>query len=88
MARFVFTMKLPSVKGHMVQEVIGEYQAGSLTEIYNHILKGQKWFLVDQMYTYQERDGRRVWERRGQILLNSDLCGKIKVFVENEADKT
>ncbi len=85
MARFVFTMTVPTFKGNLVQQVIGEYKASSLTEIYQHITRGQKWFLVMRLYQESGPQGK-IWKDRAEILVNADWCGMITEFVERNDD--
>lgn len=85
--RFVFTLNLPTFKNNLVQEVVGEYPAKTLHEIRAHIAAGQTWFLVEQFYiTGDNGGGRKEWKSRGEILLNTAVIGKIKMFVENDRD--
>lgn len=85
--RFVFTMAVATFKGNPVQEVIGDYPASSLQEIYAHIQKGQRWFLVEQLYHRRGDRGETVWTSNGSRLLHARWIGMIKLFKESEADR-
>ena len=77
--RFVFTMNLPTRKNDLVQEIIGEYQATSLQQIYEHIHRGQKFLLITTFYQTGDK-----WEPREEMLINVNMIGRVKLFKEND----
>lgn len=80
--RFVFTLNLPSRQNNLVQEIIGEYEATSLTEIYAHIHRGQRFLLITTYYQNGDK-----WVEREKMLINVSMVGRIKLFKENDRDR-
>lgn len=76
--RFVFTMPMASFKNNLVQEIIAEFKVDGLNQLLAH-LDHCKWGIQVEQF-YQDKG---KWVSRGPLLINKDLIGKVKVFVED-----
>ena len=83
--RFVFTMNLPSYKGNLVQQVIGDHDSKSLESLCD-TLNNEGFITVAQYYNVIHRNGEREWQYKGQMILNTDHIGKVQEFVAKDAE--
>lgn len=74
--RFLVTMNMPSYSGNLVHQMIVDHNANSLEE-FTAILKEEDFIIVEEMYK-NPNDGS--YYSRGDILLNHQYIGKVKVF--------
>ena len=83
--RFVFTMNLPSYKGNLIQQVIGDHDAKSIESLCD-TLNSDGFIIVNQYYNIVHRNGEREWQFKGPMILNTDHVGKVQVFIEKDAE--
>jgi hypothetical protein len=76
MARFVFTMNMPSKGGNIVHQVIGDHDCSSVEEMCDH-LNSNDFILIREFY----RDGPDSAHGRfvGEVCINTMMVGKVKI---------
>ena len=75
--RFLFTMNMPSHKGNLVHQVIGDHEAQSIEELVS-ILSQSDFFVVDEVY---KNDETHQFNSVGQTVLNPLFIGKVREFI-------
>ena len=73
--RFAITLNMPSHKGNLVHQVIGEYPASSLEDFLDE-LADCEFIIVDEIYKDDVTKEARV---NGPIGINRLFVGKVKV---------
>jgi len=81
--RFVFTLNMPSFKNNLVQQIIGDYPAGSFEAMVD-ALNEKEFICIAQFYHVVHRNGDREWQYKGPIILNTFHIGKVQEFVAKE----
>lgn len=75
---------MPSSKGMLVHQVIGEYPADSCAQMCAALNK-LDFITVRQFYKDGEtQNGEIIWDDKGEIILNTSQVGKIQVYIERE----
>lgn len=76
MARFLFTMNMPSRNGNVVHQITAEHPAETIEEM-NEILQESDFILVREFYKEGGvgMNGRDV----GMVCLNVMMIGKVKI---------
>jgi hypothetical protein len=83
--RFVFTLGLPSYKGNLVQQIIGDHPADSLDNLWDE-LNNVDFIRVDQFYHVIHRNGDKEWQYKGPMLVSTNHIGKVQEFVAREEE--
>jgi hypothetical protein len=84
--RFLFFMNMPSgaYDGPIAHQVIGDVDVESMEEM--HDLVSEEKFISIKLMFYDrrssDRNGDRIWQDKGEMLLNTDHIGKIMVYAE------
>ena len=75
---------MPSSKGTLVHQVIGEYAADTCTQMCV-VLNRLDFIPVRQFYKDGEGpNGEIIWEDKGEIILNTSQIGKVQIYIERE----
>jgi hypothetical protein len=80
---FQITMNMPSYGNALVHQVLGEHSAETLEEFLEELVAND-FIIVTEWYRSAET-GQPV--RKGEIILQTNLCGKAKVFNPNETPR-
>ena len=79
MARFQFTLRMPSRAGSLVHQVIGDHESQDIVELFQALNEDQ-FILIDEIY--KDNDGGRNGNlySTGKMILNGNMIGKIKEY--------
>jgi hypothetical protein len=77
---FQITLNMPSYGNALVHQILGEHRSNSLQEFLDE-LSDNTFIIVNEWYRNSDT-GTPV--QKGDIILKTDLCGKVKVFNPDE----
>jgi len=79
MARFQFTLHMPSRAGSLVHQVIGDHESENIAQLLN-ALNDQAFILIDEIYKDNDAGRHGNLYTTGKMILNSVMIGKIKEY--------
>ena len=82
---FQITMNMPSYGGSSVHQILGEHEAENLAD-FMEVLEDNNFVLVTEWYRNEDPNTPEHTQvvRKGEIVLQTNLCGKVKVFNSEE----
>lgn len=80
MARFQFTLHLPSKAGSLVHQVLGDHSSENIDQLL-YALNENAFILIDEVYKDHEAGRHGNLYVTGKMILNGNMIGKIKEYI-------
>jgi len=75
---------MASFSNNLVHQIICDYPSESVDD-FAEALNESQFLVVDQYYNIEDKvTGKREWEYKGPLIINSNVVGKVQQYVEKD----
>ena len=82
--RFLLTMNMPSAQGNVIHQLTVDHDSESIMDFCED-LNNNPFIIVRLLYRIKE-GANFLWRDKGDLILNTELIGKVVEFHENEKE--
>ncbi len=82
--RFIITLSMASFSNNLVHQIICDHESESVND-FADALNEYQFIVVDQYYNIEDKNtGKREWEYKGPLILNTNVVGKVQQYVDKD----